>query len=91
MDDGHPPPDATALIAEYRRQANHGRFFGQLSIATAPFALLFDPTLFTLLAFATGLIGITYASKEQRPLCIFGVVTALICGIVGHGIQLSQF
>jgi hypothetical protein len=90
LNDGPSRADSLSadVLQRYRSSTHNGRLIGQLSVITAPFALFADPTVFSLSAFALGLIGITIASKEQRHLSIFGVVTALACGIVGHGIQL---
>lgn len=91
MDDSHSRADTLSadILERYRSNSSDGRILGKLSLITAPFALFFEPTLFSLTAFFLGLIGLSIASKEQRPLSILGVVLALACGILGHIFQLA--
>lgn len=63
---------------------NSGRLMGMLAIAAAPGALLISPTMFPLLSFFFGLMGLTVAAPKNRYLSIIGMVAAGIFGVVGH-------
>ena len=63
---------------------NSGRLMGMLSIAAAPGALLFSPTLFPLVAFFFAMMGLTVATPKNRYLSIVGIVASAACGIAGY-------
>jgi hypothetical protein len=61
-----------------------GRLMGWLSIAAAPGAILFNPAVFALIAFALALFGLTVAAPAQRKWSFIGIGAAAVCGAIGH-------
>jgi len=61
-----------------------GRLIGMLSIAAAPGALIFNPAMFALAAFALALFGLTVAAPAQRKWSLIGIAAGIVCGAIGH-------